>query len=147
MNRSGFSLIETLIYASLLAALCIVAFSWMNNSMQNFAKINKRSQQVMMAQAILSRLASDIQMADATAARWLSDDKELRLYHNNRLITWRQEKDKIYRIENRSKALIGAQVVQFRHTLITQNNQTKGVECTLTCADTSFDHTIRVYNG
>jgi Tfp pilus assembly protein PilV len=147
MNRSGFSLVETLIYASLLAALCIVAFSWMNNSIQSFAKINKRSQQVMMAQTILSRLACDIQMAEASASRWLSDGNELRLYHNNRLISWRQEKDKIYRIENRSKALIGTQVVQFSHKLLMQNNQTNAVECRLTCADTSFNQTIRVYNG
>lgn len=147
MNRSGFSLIETLIYASLLAALCVVAFSWMNNSMQNFVKINKKSQEVMIAQAIFSRLAFDIQMADPAESRWYCQDGQLSLYHTNAHVTWRLEKDKLYRIENKAKALIGTHVAQFTHKLITQGKQIKGVQCALTCAHASFSHTIRVYNG
>ena len=147
MNRNGFSLIETLIYTSLLAALCVVAFSWMNNSLQSFAKINKKSQQVMMAQAILCRLAADIQMADSAESRWHCQDGQLSLYHTKAHITWAKEKDKLYRIENRSKALIGTHLVQFTHKLVTEGTQVKGIKCVLQFPDASFSHTIRVYNG
>lgn len=147
MKSSGFSLIETLIYTALLAGLCIVAFSWVSNGMQSFAKINKKSEQVMLAQAILFRLAQDVQMADPMQTRWHCQDGQLSLYHINAHITWAKEKDKLYRIQNKSKTLVGTQVEQFTHKLIKNGAHIKGIECTLAFGDVSFSHAIRVYNG
>ena len=113
MKRNGFSLIETLIYIALLALLCLVAFSWVSKSAHSVSKITQTSKQLMMAQAILMRLAADVQMADAARAQWNVTDQELRLYHAKTPIIWRTDKNKLYRIENKSKALIGTEIIQF----------------------------------
>lgn len=147
MIRNGFSLIETLIYTALLALLCLIAFSWVNKSAHSVSKITQTTKQLMMAQAILMRLASDVQMADAARAQWNATDQELRLYHAKTPIIWRTDKNKLYRIENKSKALIGTEIIQFTHIPIKEGARTVGIKCTLALPDVSLSHTMRIYNG
>lgn len=147
MNCRGFSLFETLVYIALLAILCLVAFSWLSKSAHSVVKINKTSKQVMMAQTIFARLAADVQMADSAKVRWDENNEQLNLHHANRPITWIKQKDKLYRIENKSKSLIGTGITHFSASPIAHDMHITSIVCSLALADVSFTHTIRVYNG
>ena len=147
MNQKGFSLIETLMYVALLAILCLVAFSWVSKLGHTVAKINKTGKQVMMAHAIFARLAADIQMANSVKSHWDINSEQLSLYHANQHISWAKQKDKLYRIQNKSKSLMGTGIIQFSIHAITHDMHITSIACSLAFADVSFTHSMRVYNG
>lgn len=147
MKQKGFSLIEMLIYAMLLAFISILAFSWLSNSVQTITQTSKKSNQVMIAHAALQRMSADIQMADVPEKFWKSDEQSLHFQHNNKRISWLLQSDKLYRIEGRSKALIATGLHNFTHQLQQDGERVEGVNIALEFADMNFEKEIRVYNG
>lgn len=147
MNIKGFSLIETLIYSTLVAIICIFSFSWLGNSLHQINLINKKSLQLTMAHAILQRMALDIQMADAKENRWQSNRNSFTLYFDTIKIRWYHEKDKIYRSEGKSKSLIATGVTEFSCRLHTANGCVSIADIKLGFDDMVFSKEIRVYNG
>ncbi|CAN5134116.1 hypothetical protein BH09DEP1_BH09DEP1_2610 [soil metagenome] len=149
MKQKGFSLIESLIYAMLLAFTCILAFSWLSNSLQGFRQTNIKSAQVMMAHAALARMSADVQMAQASENKWKSESKSFSLHcmPANQRIRWLLEKDKLYRIQGTAKALIATGISDFAHTLKKNNDAISGLTVRLGFDAMMFEKQIRVYNG
>lgn len=147
MNIKGFSLIEMLIYSSLVAMICIVSFSWLNNSLHQIRLINKKSSQVAMAHALLQRMAMDIQMADAKESKWYSNHNSLMLHSPTTQIRWCHEKNKIYRTEGRSKSLLATSATDFTCRLRSSNGKVHTAAIKIGFGDMTFEKEVRVCNG
>jgi Tfp pilus assembly protein PilV len=147
MNINGFSLVETLIYSTLVTIICISSFSWLSNSLQQIYLMNKKSKQVTMAHAVLQRLAMDIQMADAAKDRWHCNHNSFTLYSPTCQIRWCHEKDKIYRTENRSKSLMATSVTDFSCGLQSSEGKVHTADIKIGFGDMIFEKEVRVRNG
>lgn len=147
MKQSGFSLVEALVYIGLLSLLAIISFSWLSMITKNTHRLQAESNRVMSVQAILQRLTADVHMSDARLGRQRSEPGMVQLAVHGNTICWRQEKDRLYRIENKSKALLATGVTLFAPRIIIEDNQIIGVECAITIGQCAVKQTMKVYNG
>lgn len=147
MKQSGFTLIETLLYAALLGYLAMVIFSWATHFASAINQAQKKSHNVMAIQTALLRLKADIQGADVAINRWSLDDNSMKLYCGDSAICWCQEKDRLYRIENKTKGLIATHITKFHCSLYATALQAQGIICTMEAGDICVSAQIQVYNG
>lgn len=147
MKQSGFTLIETLLYATLLGFLATIIFSWVARFAGSINQTQRRSQDVMAIQTAMTRLKADIQGADAAINRWHFDENSMKLYCGDSAICWCREKDKLYRIENKTKGLIATNITTFHCSLYATAFQVTGIICAIEAGDICVSAQIRVYNG
>lgn len=146
MKSSGFSLIEVMIYSSLVCILSIIAWSWMAQVGANLHSVSRESAQIMMAHTILQRLQRDIQSADGEARSWQITPGKLQLRVNQQQVSWYLEKDKLYRVANGSKCLVANQLKSFKVGL-KSGSTAESVECRIDFDTLALEHTIKVGHG
>lgn len=147
MKRSGFSLVEMAVYSMLISFLAIVAFSWTNNYHQKLMGACTKSAQVITVHTALQQLSYDVQKAEAAEAGWISSQKGICMHEGQTSISWHQEKDKLYRTQGGSKALVATQLRSFECSLDIHNKQVKKVACKIAIGDYSVYQLMRVCNG
>lgn len=147
MKQLGFTLVETIMYTCLLCMVAIVAFSWLAQVLKSSHQLHIQSKQVMMAQTIMQRLASDVRMADSGISRWQIENGSVRIPIQSHTVCWRQERDKLYRIENNAKALLATGMAQFAPKLITKDLQVDRLDCQISFSDVRITHSLKVSHG
>lgn len=147
MNRAGFSLVEMIVYMALLSFLVMLSFSWVNRYVRSTHEAQKRNSQLVALHTILHRLSDDIQLARAQESKWSADANSLEFYIDQNAISWHREKDKIYRTQNRSKALIASGIKTFECCLHAHNNLIKKIDCQVMVGDYFLSKRMRVCNG
>ncbi len=149
MRAGGFSLVETLIYLALFCMVGVVASRFMAGCHLAVSATQKKAIACMAAHTALPRLRQDVQMADPSAGFWQQKDSaDLSFIDSTgKPIRWTLLKGNLYRIQERSKALIAQGVQRFSIKITVRDQQIRQLECTIRSGEDELTQTMRPYNG
>lgn len=149
MNKSGFSLFETLVYIALFGLIAIFAYRLFVHNYQAIAHNQRKTASLMSVYAAFARLHADIQMADPLADSWQKKTESHLVIPSikDKHISWFVEKNNLYRKQGKTKSLIAQQIQHFSIQVHYEGEYIKKITCALRGDSCDFIHTMRICNG
>lgn len=140
--KSGFTLIECLIYCALLGMLSIVVAQFFIGNYKQVKAYTKNSEQLIMINAAYDLLRSDVQLASILIRDWQVIEKGFICRSHNQCIGWQCKEDRLYRVtgifdfnlhqwQDPTSALMAIGIQEFNVDLLKKESRILGVDISI----------------
>jgi len=160
MNNHGFSLIECMVYCSILMILSVMTFTFIARITTTISQSNSRMQQALWLEAAHELLRADIQQASCNVNEWCVQEKNQFVCKGaQEWYGWRLKGENLYRMKGiydcnaqqwleKSESLVARHVQLFKPVVHIEKELVKAVHCTLALRHSSrVEETVHVMNG